>query len=274
MKSSSGQDSRPSARPVAFTLIELLVVIAVIAILASLLLPALSQAKAKAQAALCAGNMSQLQLAWQMYADDNADGLPMTILGSKPSNGVAFDYAQPGSWLLGSRLLDSTSSNIESGTLFYYTRSVGIYRCPRDRTTVRQTKGPAAAMRVLFSYGINHALNATGFWSVESYPAPYKYARKTSDLVTPGLSGTWVLAEPRSDSSAPTFAFYIVQSDLWGDLPTDRHSHGMNLSYADGHVDRMPWKAPKETRPYSNPALIQPGADRDDYNRLIAGLPQ
>ena len=61
----------------AFTLIELMVVIAVIAVLASLLLPALSRARATAQRTKCISNLRQIGIALRIWVGDHNNRMPV-----------------------------------------------------------------------------------------------------------------------------------------------------------------------------------------------------
>jgi prepilin-type N-terminal cleavage/methylation domain-containing protein/prepilin-type processing-associated H-X9-DG protein len=121
----SFSDFRPG-----FTLIELLVVIALIATLAALLLPTFGRAKESGRATVCLGNLHQIGLALQMYAQDNRNRLPymrdqsLTVTNELPGPNVV---------------------------LSNYLGNVLVLRCPSDRQNLYETTGS--------SYSWNSLLN-------------------------------------------------------------------------------------------------------------------
>jgi prepilin-type N-terminal cleavage/methylation domain-containing protein len=119
-----------SAEPrVAFTLIELLVVIAIIAILASLLLPALTQAKQKAQMIKCRSNLRQIGIGMKLYLDDNQHTFP-------PAESQQLDpRANPNhihANYLGGRDVPGNSLRAKDRLLAPYVSAADAFRCPLD----------------------------------------------------------------------------------------------------------------------------------------------
>jgi prepilin-type N-terminal cleavage/methylation domain-containing protein/prepilin-type processing-associated H-X9-DG protein len=265
-KSLTGMNLRAGAHR-AFTLIELLVVIAIIAVLAGLLLPALSSAKARAQAIACLNNLRQLQLCWNMYLGDHGDRLPpndfvYTPQGAPISNGV--------SWCPGLTIFDTNTANIEKGLLFPYNQSTAIYRCPTDRSRVRPLDGEELPLLRTRSYNMNGTLACSTTWWVPTY-------RQYSEMIDPPPSKVFVFIEVHEDGifdahfgiSSTNAGFYL---DHWGDLPADRHRRGINLSFADGHVEYWKWQWPKVFQMWGQPVANE--KDLADLRRVQEGVRQ
>ncbi len=248
----------------AFTLVELLAVSAVIGVLASLLLPGLTKVKVKARQISCVNQLKQLQLCWQMYAQEH-ERLPENYYfetsGQINSNawirGSMDDHPAYGQ--VDADKLDSTNINaIATGKLFPYNQSVGIYRCPSDRSTTH------GVPRVR-SYSMNGWMGGKPLAGQDQF----KVFLKETDLVDPAPSKSFVFIDEHERSiNDGWFAVDMVGNRGFLDAPASRHDGQFTLSFADGHVEN--WKL-KDSRTLSWTRLPIPNTPlNSDWERLRA----
>ena len=260
----------------AFTLIELLVVIAVVGILAAILFPVLAHAKQAPQRILCASNLRQLLMGWQMFAGDNEDRLAANGGGDRTKQTV---ISRNGSnWVNNLMTWELNTDNTNQAFITraaltpYTTEAPKLYRCPSDRalSDVQRHAGWRERVR---SYSMNGMVGDAGESLQQGVNVNNpEYVQFLTLGSIPKPASIFVFLEEHPDSLNDGYFLNRPDDSEWTDLPASTHEGAGVLSFADGHVEIHAWvnrqtKRPAEPDGAALPLVLAPD-ERSDFDWL------
>lgn len=196
-----------------FTLIELLVVIAIIAILAAMLLPALNNARSRAQATRCMNNLKQIGIGCIQYAGDSSGFIPAAYDNTRTVTSTGkYAYYWTGALVIGG-----------------YLPETNIFQCPTAPNNPEKYIANTS-LSGYRTYGI--AYDMSGTIRDES-----KKIYNNLDKLTRGKSPSicFMAGDSAKLVNGQAYPTHMIS---WGNgcvnLASLRHANNANLVFADG----------------------------------------